>query len=83
LTVQTFGIAGNALTLASWAFLIGGLSMPVCCLLMAHFPRALPLFGVPVVSLLLGGTLTVIGIAHGIRQPPPAASLHQTKGYVL
>src|SRR6266446_4229245 len=31
-------------TIASWGFLIGSISMPACCLLMAHFPRTQPLF---------------------------------------
>jgi hypothetical protein len=83
LTVQTFGMAGGALAAASWAFMIGGVCMPVCCLLMAHFPRTLPLFAVPVASLLLAGTLTVIAVAQPIQQPRPAANLHQTKNFKL
>jgi len=60
LTVQASGATGTALTVASWAFIVGAVSMPLCCLLMAHFPRARLCFGVPVVSLLVGGALTVL-----------------------
>lgn len=49
------------LGIASWTLAIGALSMPVCCLLMAHHPNANPaaLFTVPVASLLTGATLTL------------------------
>lgn len=70
LTVQTLGGSGSGFTLASWAFVAGAVSMPLCCLLMAHFPRCLLLFGVPVLSLLLGGILTVLSAA---RACPPLA----------
>jgi hypothetical protein len=45
---------------ASWAFIIGGVTMPLCCLVMAHFPKAHLIFAVPVVSLILGGALTLV-----------------------
>src|SRR5579863_105738 len=25
--------------LAAWAFIIGGITMPLCCVVMAHFPK--------------------------------------------
>src|SRR5436189_5717640 len=37
--------ASSALVIAAWAFIVGAISMPICCLLMAHFPRAHMLFG--------------------------------------
>ena len=42
-------LAGPLLNTASLAFLIGAVSMPVCCLLMAHHPAAKPhtLFALP------------------------------------
>ena len=61
-TVRALGSSGPAIELASWAFVAGAVAMPVCCLLMAHFPRTLPLFAVPVLSLLLGGCLTVLSV---------------------
>jgi hypothetical protein len=59
LTVHALGVAGSSLNAASWAFVIGAISMPVCCVIMAHFPRARMLFAIPVLSLLLGGGITV------------------------
>jgi hypothetical protein len=58
-TARSLGWTGWPVKMASWAFIAGAVSMPLCCLLMAHKPRALPLFAVPVLSLLLGGTLTL------------------------
>jgi len=71
LTVQVSGIRGVTVTVASWAFIIGALSMPLCCLLMAHFPRTRLLFGFPVVSLIVGGALMGCALAGfaGFRDP--------------
>src|SRR5882724_9957631 len=63
-TAQNLSPASLATTIASWGFLIGSISMPACCLLMAHFPRTQPLFAVPVLSLLLGGVLTLAALLH-------------------
>ena len=43
-----------------WAFILGAITMPVCCVIMAHFPKAHLIFAVPVVSLITGGVLTLI-----------------------
>lgn len=51
--------ASTSLSIASAAFVIGAVTMPVCCALMAHWPRLQPLFAVPVISLLIGGVLTI------------------------
>jgi hypothetical protein len=51
-------------SIPSWSFIIGALTMPLCCVLMAHLPRARSLFAVPVLSLLLGGILTVIALVQ-------------------
>jgi len=50
----------------SWGFRIGAVTMPICCLLMAHRPRLRPLwlFAVPVVSLLLAGLSTFWKVVH-------------------
>src|SRR6266403_4817090 len=48
LTVQTLAAPAAMLATASWAFFIGAISMPICCLIMAHFPKDQPLFCVPV-----------------------------------
>jgi len=65
LTTRTLAITHHIspfTDIASWAFIVGAISMPACCLLMAHFPRTHLLFAIPVLSLLLGGTLTVLTV---------------------
>ena len=64
LTVQNFGLTGTLVHLAGWSFIVGALAMPVCCLVMAHLPKAHLIFAVPVVSLILGGMLTLTLIVH-------------------
>lgn len=62
--------ANSALALiAARAFIIGAIAMPVCCLLMAHFPRTRLLFAIPVISLILGASLTVISLIHRSAHP--------------
>lgn len=59
LTVQNFLLTGQLTGVASWSFIIGALTMPLCCVVMAHFPKAHLIFAVPVVSLIAGAALTV------------------------
>ncbi len=59
LTLQTISPAELHVEIASWAFIIGAITTPVCCIVMAHFPRAHLIFAVPVVSLITGGILTL------------------------
>jgi hypothetical protein len=61
-TTQTLS-AGAMLSFASSAFVIGAITMPVCCLVMAHFPKTRPLFALPVFSLLAGCALTLLEVA--------------------
>ena len=61
LTVQPFEIDA-LITTAGWFFVFGAISMPICCAIMAHFPRAKMLFAVPVLNLIAGGTLTILEI---------------------
>ena len=49
--------------LASSAFIVGAITMPICCLIMAHFPNTRSLFALPVLSLVTGGVLTVVEVA--------------------
>ena len=53
--------SATLLSLASWTFVVGAVTMPVCCLVMAHRPEVRPhtLFALPVASLLTGATLTL------------------------
>jgi hypothetical protein len=60
-TAQSFS-AAPAVIAASWCFITGAATMPVCCLVMAHFPRGQAAFAVPVLSLAAGGALTLIEI---------------------
>jgi len=48
--------------LASWSFIIGGISMPICCGLMAWQKIWQFLFTIPVISLITGAILTFIGL---------------------
>jgi hypothetical protein len=59
LTMQKISTTGPLTELASSAFIVGAITMPVCCVVMAHFPKAHLIFAVPVVSLIVGGILTL------------------------
>ena len=69
LTTQNLALAGPAAGIASWAFIAGAITMPVCCVVMAHFPRAHLIFTVPVISLILGGALTLMLVAREPARP--------------
>lgn len=71
LTIQKISPASPLAEFASWAFIVGAVTMPVCCLVMAHFPKAHLIFAVPVISLILGGVLTVILVCAGANYFPP------------
>lgn len=60
-TLRVFAIKSPAVDPAGYAFIVGGVLMPICCVLMAHFPKLKPaaLFAAPVSSLLVGGGLTL------------------------
>lgn len=62
LTTQNLLLAGPAIGIASRAFIVGAITMPVCCVVMAHFPKAHLIFAVPVLSLIAGGILTLLEI---------------------
>jgi hypothetical protein len=55
-------LAPMAVRLASWALVLGAVTMPLCCALMAWRPGFKPLFCVPVLSLILGAALTAWGL---------------------
>ena len=52
-------LAEPVMGLASCAFVLGAVTMPLCCVLAAHFPKLRSLFAVPVTSLLAGVTITI------------------------
>lgn len=62
LTIITIGARGAGVEIASWGFVIGAISMPVCCVLMAHWPKLHLIFAVPVVSLLVAATFTLLEV---------------------
>lgn len=70
LTVKNLSDPGPHVFIASWAFIIGAITMPLCCAIMAHFPKLHLVFAVPVVSLLVAGALTITAI---IRAEKPLA----------
>jgi hypothetical protein len=59
-TMQILKPTGPLTALAAAAFIIGGVAMPICCLVVAHFPKMHLLFAVPVLALILGATVTLI-----------------------
>lgn len=61
------------LPLASASFLIGAVLMPLCCFLVAHFPRARMMFAFPVLGLVLGGGLTTFMLLHQDPISSPAS----------
>lgn len=48
---------------ASWAWILGAVTMPACCGLMAFRPALRPLFAVPIASLVLAAALVVVGLS--------------------
>jgi hypothetical protein len=84
LTVKNLSVSGAMLDWASILFALGAATMPVCCLLMAHFPKARLLFSIPVVSLLIAGALTLAAVipaaggSHALRitHPEPRITQH-------
>lgn len=59
LTASRLEWGGTAPAVASWAFVVGALTMPLCCVLMALSPKFRLLFGVPVFSLMTGAAATL------------------------
>jgi len=49
---------------ASVSLIVGGVTMPACCALMAWRRGFYLLFGIPVVSLLLGVAITALGLVR-------------------
>ena len=55
-------LGGSWLSLASGSLIVGGITMPLACGLMAWRRNFYPLFAVPVLSLLIGVALVVVGL---------------------
>jgi hypothetical protein len=79
-TVRMLSLSGAMVTIASCCLLAGAVSMPMCCVAMAHFPRTLPLFSVPVLGLLAGGMLTLIALLQTDTSPNVLATTRARSG---
>lgn len=68
-TMRFLPAMGHLTQVASTAFIIGGATMPICCLAVAHFPKTHGLFAVPVVALISAAVMTLILIRElsGLR----------------
>jgi len=62
LTMQIIDAREPLADLASSAFIIGTITMPLCCMVMAQFPKAHLIFAIPVLSLIAGGVLTLLEV---------------------
>ena len=62
LTAQSLFPLAPLATVAAWALIVGAITMPICCVVMAHFPKAHSIFAVPVLTLITGGVLTLLEI---------------------
>jgi hypothetical protein len=75
LTVQKIPWVEPLARIASWAFIIGGVTMPLCCAVMAHFPKAHLIFAAPVLCLVAGGVLM---LAIFVQAPKSVAAADAT-----
>ena len=73
LTLQKVSVSGPLVGLASWALIIGGATMPLCCLVLAHFRWLHLIFALPVLSLITGGILMLILVFHSGTGVPPVS----------
>jgi hypothetical protein len=74
LTVKSFSAPGPNWGLASGLFVLGAATMPLCCVVMAHWPRLHLLFAVPVISLIVAAVLTLVAICG---EGSPGSLTHQ------
>jgi hypothetical protein len=78
LTARSLPAPCWAVEWASWMFVVGAVTMPLCCLVAAHRPGSRLLFTVPVLSLMTAAILTGGGIVSmspsGADQTPTIES---------
>ncbi len=58
-TVRGGTVVRGPASVAGLGLVIGAATMPVCCMITAHYPKGRHLFAIPVGSLLAGGLLTL------------------------
>lgn len=49
--------------IASWGFIVGAVTMPICCYAMAHDRKLTAIFAVPVLSLVTAGIVTLVEVS--------------------
>ena len=64
LTVQRLPYPNRAIDIASWGFMIGAISMPIACLIMAHYVKARAIFLIPVISLISAAVITLLEVVN-------------------
>ncbi|HZV35779.1 MAG TPA: hypothetical protein VFB72_14485 [Verrucomicrobiae bacterium] len=62
-TVRGFDHVPRGGTWAGCGFIIGALTMPICCVIMAHWPKWRALFAIPVGSLIAAAAITLWEVA--------------------
>jgi len=77
ITAKTLAVSSPMLAVASWTFVAGAITMPICCVAMARWPRLHLVFAVPVVNLLIGGVLALLLIVNDGGFPTLNPILHQ------
>jgi hypothetical protein len=83
LTVGRLNASGLMVAAASWAFVIGAVAMPICCVAMAHAPRIHALFAVPVVSLITGAVLMLVTVVRETGAGPTPSSPGAVTGQTI
>ena len=61
-TIDRIRLDSSWLAVASWSLIAGGITMPICCGLMAWKRSFQPLFAIPVGCLIVGAALIFIGM---------------------
>jgi hypothetical protein len=62
LTATHIGTTETGWLIASGGFLLGGITMPICCVLMAHQRNLYLIFSIPVTALIAGAVWTILEI---------------------
>jgi hypothetical protein len=62
-TARGFEQTSTGTNIASWGFIAGAITMPLCCLVMAHWPKLRALFLIPVASLVAAAAITIWEVA--------------------
>jgi hypothetical protein len=63
-TVKNVSGGGSLVTVAGWGFFVGGVTMPLCCFIMALKAELRMLFALPVVCLAASSLLTLIEVTR-------------------